>query len=134
VIRTVADSNIYLSAILFGGRSDEIRRLAIEGTIQLFVSELILAEIAGVLKRKFKWSDWQIAEALNDTRAYTTLVTPAMTLAVIKEDEADNRVLECAVEAKAQYIVSGDKRHLQPLGIYEGIKVLSLKEFLDLFK
>jgi len=134
VIRTVADSNIYLSAILFGGRSDEIRRLAIEGTIQLFVSELILAEIAGVLKRKFKWSDWQIAEALNDTRAYTTLVTPAMTLAVIKEDEADNRVLECAVEAKAQYIVSGDKRHLQPLGIYEGIKVLSLKEFLELFK
>jgi predicted nucleic acid-binding protein len=45
----VADSNIYISAILFGGRSEEIRRLAIEGRIQLFVSELILAEIAGVL-------------------------------------------------------------------------------------
>lgn len=115
MIQAVADTNVYISAILFGGRPEEIRSAAKEGKIELLVSEIILAEIAGVLKRKFHFSDWQISEVIKEFRDFTTLVTPTRTLSVITNDEPDNRVLECAVEGDAQYVISGDERHLQPL-------------------
>ena len=131
MIKVAADTNVYISAILFGGKSEKIRKLAREGEVELLVSETILAEIAGVLKRKFNWSDWQISEVIKDIRAITTLITPAVTLSVIKEDEPDNRILECATEGKAQYIISGDEHHLQPLKEYQGIKIVSPAQFLE---
>jgi putative PIN family toxin of toxin-antitoxin system len=134
MIKAVADTNVYISAILFGGKSEAIRELAREGEVELLISEPILAEIAGVLKRKFSWFDWQISEAIKDIRAITTLITPAFTLSVIKEDEPDNRVLECAVEGGASYIVSGDEHHLQPLKEFEGIKIISPTQFSELFE
>jgi len=134
MIKAVADTNVYISAILFGGKSEEIRKLAREGKVELLISEAMLAEIAGVLKRKFNWLDWQISEVIKDMRAITTLITPAFILSVIKEDEPDNRVLECAVEGQASYIVSGDEHHLQPLKEYEGITILSPTQFLELFE
>ena len=134
MIKAVADTNVYISAILFGGKSEKIRKLAREGKVEILISEFILAEIAGVLKRKFNWLDWQISEVIKDTMAITTLITPAVTLSVIKEDEPDNRVLECAVEGQASYIVSRDEHHLKPLKEYEGITILSPMQFLKLFE
>ena len=131
MIKVVPDTNIYISAILFGGKPEEIRDLARDGKIELLISEFILAEIAGVLKRKFSWSDWQISEATKDIRDFTVLITPLLTLSVIKDDEQDNRVLECAIEGKAKYIISGDEHHLQPLNEYHGIKILSPAQFLE---
>ena len=134
MIKVVADTNVYISAILFGGKPEEIRKLARESKIEIFISEIILTGITGVLKRKFSWSDWQISEVIKDIRAITTLITPTSTLSVIKEDEPDNRVLECATEAKVQYIISGDEHHLQPLEEYQGIKILSPAQFLESMK
>jgi len=134
MIRVVADTNVFISAVLFGGKSEKIRKLAKEGKVELLISETLLAEIAGVLKRKFSWSDWQISELIMDIRAITSLITPILTLCVIKEDDPDNRVLECAIEGNAQYVVSGDEHHLQPLKEYQGIKILSPAQFLELMK
>ena len=134
MIKVVADTNVYISAILFGGNSEEIRKLARDGEVELLISEAILAEIAGVLKRKFHWFDWQISEVIKDIRAITTLITPILTLSVIKEDESDNRVLECAAEGQAGFIISGDVHHLQPLEEYRGIRILSPADFLELMK
>jgi putative PIN family toxin of toxin-antitoxin system len=134
MIKVVVDTNVYISAILFGGNSEEIRKLAREGKIELLISENIIAEIAGVLKRKFNWSDWQISEVIKDIKSITTLITPILTLSAIKKDEPDNRVLECAIEGKAEYIISGDVHHLQPLKEYQGIKILSPAQFLEFMK
>ena len=134
MIKVVADTNVYISAILFGGKAEEIRKLVREGQVQLLISETILAEMAGILKRKFNWLDWQISEVIKDIRAITILITPTSTLSVIKEDEPDNRVLECAAEGKAQYIISGDEHHLQPVKEYRGIKILSPAQFIGLMK
>ena len=130
MIKVVADTNVYISAVLFGGKPEQIRKLAREGRIELLISENILAEIAGVLKRKFDWFDWQISELVEDIRSITTLVTPGLTLTVIKDDEPDNRLLECAIEGRAQYIISGDERHLLPLKEFQQIKILSPSQFL----
>ena len=134
MIKVVLDTNVYISGVLFGGKSETIRSLAKEGKIVILVSEEILAELAGVLKRKFNWLDWQISELIEDIRAFATLVTPAFHLSIIKKDHQDNRFLECAIEGKAQYIVSGDKRHLQSLKNYKGIEILSPDRFLEVDK
>lgn len=131
MIKVVADTNVFISAILFGGMPEEIRRLAREGKIELLVSEIMIAEITGILRSKFNWSDWQISEAVKDITTYTTLITPTLTLSVIKEDEPDNRVLECASEGRAQFIVSGDEHHVQPLREFQGIQILSPAQFLE---
>jgi len=133
MVKVVADTNIYLSAILFGGKPDKIRRLAREKEIELLISEQILAEIAGILKRKFDWLDSQISQTIDSIRITTTLITPKYTLNVIKKHNPDNRILECAVEGGAQYIVSGDKHHLLPLKEWKGIKIISPSEFLEIF-
>ncbi len=133
-VKVVLDTNIYISAILFGRKPEEIRKLSQEGKIELLVSEAIIAEVAEVLRKKFDWESWQISQVIDEIRETAILVIPNQTLSVIKKDENDNRVLECAVEGKAHYIISGDKRHLLPLKEYQGIKILSPAEFLRKMK
>jgi len=129
-VKVVLDTNIYISAILFGRKPEEIRKLSQEGKIELLVSEAIIAEVAEVLRKKFDWESWQISQVIDEIRETAILVIPRQTLSVIKKDEDDNRILECAVEGKAHYIISGDKRHLLPLKEYQGINILSPAEFL----
>jgi len=133
-VKVVLDTNIYISAILFGRKPEEIRKLSQEGKIELLVSEAIIAEVAEVLRKKFDWESWQISQVIDEIRETAILVIPRQTLSVIKKDEDDNRILECAVEGKAHYIISGDKRHLLPLKEYQGIKILSPAEFLRKMK
>jgi putative PIN family toxin of toxin-antitoxin system len=130
--KIVADANVYISAILFGGKPEEIIDLARQGRIELLLSGAILDQVARVLKRKFDWSDWQISEVIDELRSLATLITPKQTLVVVKEKESDNRILECAAEGKAQYIVSGDKQHLLALEKFQGIEILSPAELLKL--
>ena len=129
--KVVLDTNIYLSAILFGNKPEEIINLGKMGKIQILVSEEILAEIAGILKRKFEWDDPLISNVIDSIREYAILITPSKTVNIIKLHEPDNRILECALEGEADYIVSGDKRHILPLKEYEGIEVLSAAEVLN---
>lgn len=129
-LKVVLDTNIYISAILFGGNPERIRKLSKEKELEILISEAIIAEVAEVLRKKFNWESWQISQIIDDIRETATLIIPDQTLSIAKKDEYDNRILECAVEGKAQYIVSGDKQHLLPLKEYQGVKILSPAEFL----
>lgn len=129
-MRVVADTNVYLSALLFGGPPEEIVNLARQGTIQLLVSPSILLEVATVLKTKFEWHEADAADVIRSIGYCSELVKPEL---VIKEiaDDADNRILECAVEGGADYIVSGD-RHLLELESFRGIRIVRARALLDL--
>ena len=129
----VLDTNIYISAMLFGGKPEEIMQLSRAGEIHLVISEAILKEVAEVLRRKFNWQNWQVSEAMNEIRSLAVLVTPHEVVSVIKEDPADNRILECALECQADYIVSGDEHHLISLKEWQGIKILSATAFLECY-
>jgi len=131
-LKVVLDTNIYISAILFGGNPERIRKLSKEKELEILISEAIIAEIAEVLRKKFNWESWQISQIIDEIRESATLIIPSQTLSITKGDEDDNRILECAVEGKVQYIVSGDKQHLLPLKEYQGVKILSPSEFLIL--
>lgn len=130
MLRVVLDSNVYLSAILFGGVPEAILAEARRGAIGLAVSNPILDEVTRVLHRKFGWSRDQARQARREIASLATLVAPLERVTVITEDEPDNRVLECALAAAAQAIVTGDRRHLRPLQTFREMRILTPREFL----
>ena len=131
-MRVVLDTNVYISAILFGGNCEEILRFAALGSYDLIISESILKELKGILDKKFHWSKKQISETLSYIKGLAEVIKPDISLSVIKNDPSDNKILECALKAKAACIVTGDKAHLLPLKVYKGIKILSPSDFLRL--
>jgi len=130
MLKVALDTNVLVSATLFGGNPEKILDLAEEGKIKILISEKILEEFREVIQEKFDFSLSMAELAASGIREISSLITPTQRLTVIKEKEADNRVLECAVEGRAQYIVSGDTKHLQPLKEYQEIKILSPAQFL----
>jgi len=131
-LRVVLDTNVYISAILFGGKCEEILKLANLGLFEIVISKKIIDEIKSVLMEKFYWPDKQIAEAIKYIKETTSIVNPEISLTIVKEDYADNKIIECAVASNATYIVTGDRHHLLPIKEYEGIKIVSPMEFLRL--
>lgn len=129
-MRLVADTNVYISALNFGGTAEEILVLGRAQGFQLCISPSILKEIEGVLIWKFKWSAKRVRQALAVIQEFTELVHPRETIHVITADEADNRILECALEAKADVVITGDD-HLQQLKTFRGISILSPRAFLE---
>jgi uncharacterized protein len=133
VLRVVADTNVYISALNFGGVPDQVLALGRRGLIAMFVSNPILAEIEGVLKRKFQWPPNRTRDAIIAIGEFVKEVQPTGRVAVIEKDEPDNRVLECALAAEATIIVSGDS-HLRELGSFKRIRILRPREFLEVIE
>jgi putative PIN family toxin of toxin-antitoxin system len=131
VLRVVLDTNILISTILFGGKPRQILENAIRGEIRLCISEPILEELKGVLQRsKFDYSPEMIQVILTELTGVADFVNPSETINVVLEDPEDNRILECAVEAEASYIITGDF-HLLKLRKYRNIKVVNAVAFLE---
>jgi uncharacterized protein len=130
VRRVTGDSNIIISALSRGGKPQELLDLARHEGIELAVSDAILDEVGRILRDKFEWT----AERVNNVRAeiatFTKRAAPIETLDVVKGDASDNRIVECAVTAGSDVIVSGDK-HLLALGSFRGIEVMTVSDFLQ---
>ncbi len=132
MFRVTADTNVLVSGLNFtGGKPFQFLELAREGKIDLRLSAAILAEMEEVLRRKFDWTSERTAEGRRRVLAMARTVRPAVKLDVIEEDPSDNRILECAVAAGSDYIVTGDKDLLR-LGWYDSVRILSVSDFLDL--
>jgi putative PIN family toxin of toxin-antitoxin system len=134
MIRIVADTNVYVSAVVFGGTCEQILALARSGLITLYISPALNAELERVLLKGFEWTDRQVREALAEITAITSLVRPTVVLGGILRDEDDHRVLECALAADAAFVVTGDKQDLLPLKDFRGIRIISPRHFLDLIR
>jgi putative PIN family toxin of toxin-antitoxin system len=132
-MRVVFDTNIYISAFLFPGKYPEfLLDRALQRNFDLYISNFILEEFARVLGDKFRVSPGQTEGYLRLLRAFTITTKTKSRIDVIKESHDDNRILELAIDAKAAYLVTGDKKHLLSLGEYKGIKIVSVREFLKL--
>ena len=129
MISATVDSNIYVSALQFGGIGVRLIGMARSGAIRMDISEAILAETIGVLRDKFGWDGYRLHFARLDLRKFTHIVVPTQTLNVT-DDPDDNRILECAIAAGSDYIVTYDKDLLR-LGEYAGIKIVRAVDFLQ---
>jgi len=128
--KVVLDSNVLISAVMFGGKPREILDLAIKGLIEVAISDDILEEIKGVLKGgKFQFPEKIAHFLLSEIGELAELVEPEQKIEAVLADPEDNRVLECAVAAGASIIVSGDS-HLLALQSFGKIKIMNPDAFL----
>lgn len=131
--KVVFDTNIFVSGIIFGGNPRALLELARDRQIELFTSKPLLFELSQKLKAKFRWRDLEIQDVIEGIKKYVTVVEPKEKVIVIKSDPSDNKVLECALEAETDFIVSGDKKHLLSLKSFQKTPIISAKDFLDLY-
>ena len=131
--KVVLDTNIIVSALLSKDGTPARILLAVgEGKIVNYISEEILSEIEDVLSRQKiheRTTDAEREVFLDMLVATSALVTPKCRLHVLTEDQADNKILECAAEADADHIITGDQ-HLLKLRRYNNVKILNPAEFI----
>jgi uncharacterized protein len=130
MIRVVFDTNVYISALMFGGLPGSLLDLALLQSFLLVISPSLLDELDEKLRLKFEVPAEDAAIIRAKLESNAEIVKPNMVLDVIEDDPDDNRVLECAVKGSADYVVTGD-RHLLKLGNYEGIAIVTVRQFLD---
>jgi len=130
--KVVLDTNVFVS-ILKKGRLRRILNLWLDEKFDLVTSDEIIKELFDVLKRpKFNFSLDEIEE-LGDLLFEKALVYNPQIKLNVCTDANDNKFVECAVEGKADCIISGDP-HLLELKEYRGIKILSPAEFILQYK
>ena len=132
MLKLVIDTNIFVSGVLVEGGNPSVIIKAWKRTqkYQLFVTEEIIQEVLRVMQRLNVNPDI-IADWDRVIRKNAISVIPTKKIEAIKDDPSDNKFLECAIEVSADYIVSGDK-HLKGLKEFNGIKIVSAKEFLGI--
>ena len=123
------DTNVYVSALEFGGVGSRLIGMVRAGLIRMDVSDAILDELVTVLRDDFHWDGYRMKFARSELARLGNLVVPTMTLNVTVDPD-DNRILECAVEAGSEFLVSSGK-HLLRLGEYQGIKMIRPVDFLQ---
>ena len=132
--RVVLDTNNLISTLGWKkGNPRIIFQHCLSGKNTLVESKNLIKEFLLVINRpKFNFiSKEEKQEFLIYLFQICDLVEPKNTISIIKNDPADNIVLECALEGKADFIVSGDK-HLLKLKEFRGIRIVNSKEFLKL--
>ena len=128
--KLVLDSNVLISAIVFGGKPREILDLAVKGRVEVAISNAILDEIIAVLGgKKFQYPERIVRALVSEIEDLADLVEPGDRINAIRDDPEDNRVLECAVASGSSFIVSGDS-HLLALRVFDQIGIMNPDEFL----
>jgi uncharacterized protein len=129
----VFDTNVLLSALL-SVRGNPFRCVALVkvGTVQSVTCQEILDEFEEKLRIKFGFEPERARAASDEVRNCSRLMTITNTLKVVTADPDDDKVVECAVVGGASHIVTGDRRHLLPLGSYQEILIVSAADFVTL--
>ena len=112
--RIVFDTNVLISATLWDNSvAQKFLFKCIRENIQIFSSHDIIEEYKEILARDFDYKEQEIGEILEKVFQFVTLVNPSRKVDIVKEDADDNKIIECAVESKSEYIVSYDKHLLK---------------------
>ncbi len=140
MLKAVVDTNIFVSSLLSRkGRPAEILNLWRDALFILVTSPSIISEIKSVLQRSAIKKKYRISSELIDKLILLlekdALLVPGLSnvSGAVPEDPSDEIFLSAALDAGAQFIVSGD-RHLLDLGEFRGIPILTVQEFFELLK
>ena len=133
MVKVVADTNIYISALFWHGNPYKFIHLCFERKAKLVISRQIIDELERILLTdgKFEMPREDVALYSEIILSCAELVSPNFTLNVIIKDPADDRILECAVEGGVDYLVSGNK-HLFDVKEFQGIKIVTAREIHEI--
>ncbi len=133
-MRAVLDTNVTVSALIWGGTPLRLLEVATEGHVDLITSPALLDELSNVLHRPHLTAKLQrvrgtVDEALAFYASLAINITPSVVPRVVPDDPDDDEVIAAALAGRADIVVSGD-RHLLTLGAYREIKILTPIEAL----
>jgi putative PIN family toxin of toxin-antitoxin system len=131
MICVLLDTNIWISALLFGGLPSRLLVLALARSLRIVTSPVLLDELDEKLRRKFRMPNDQADDTRLRLENWCDVISTTASISFVRDDPDDDRVLECAVAGRADYIISGDK-HLLHLGSYNGIAIVTVREFMDI--
>ena len=136
-LRLVLDTNVVVAGLLWNGPSRRLIELAIEGdAVELYSSAVLLDELAHTLgyskfAARIESFGTGIAALVAQYTALVSIVAPASLPRVVANDADDDHVIAAAVAARAELIVTGDRKHLLPIGSHQGIAIVTAREVVD---
>ena len=131
-LKAVLDTNILISALVYGGKPEQVYNLVLEKQIIAVTSNILLAELLEHLIKSFHFEQKRIGQLERIIKKHFIVVHPKEIIKVIR-DEDDDRVLEAAAAGNCDYIITGDNDLLE-LKSYQDIKIVTAEEFLNLLK
>jgi len=135
-MKIVVDTNVLISATFWEGDSNKIIEKVEHKELELIISQSILEEFISVLgykeiQDKIKDKNLEMKRTVEKIASISTIVEPQLNFHEIKDDPDDDKILDCAVEGEAEFIISQDK-HLLKLKEFKGIRIIPPTEFLKI--
>jgi uncharacterized protein len=130
--RALCDTNVLVSAFIAGGPPSRVIEAAIDGRIELVLATPVVGELERVLTAKLGYE----LERVRTTSSFLIRLAaecvdlPTQSPKAVTGDPDDDLILACAVAAGVGVLVSGDRRHLLPVGEYNGIRILTPQALL----
>jgi putative PIN family toxin of toxin-antitoxin system len=124
------DTNVLFSGVGWKGKPYECLELTRAGIVEGVTCREVLDELSAKLQSKLSFSAEQAVETVADLLTFLRVVPITGQLKAVPADPDDDKVLECATQAGATHIVTGDRRHLLPLRSFQGIPIVTPAEFL----
>ena len=135
-MRVVLDTNIIVSGLAYAGNERRVIELARGAQFELFLSTHILRELEGVMPRKFDWPSERVSRNINNLRSIATIIEspPPSSSEQITNHAEDDRILDCVAAAEADFLVTGDRRHLLPLRAFGNARIVTAADFLEVLE
>jgi putative PIN family toxin of toxin-antitoxin system len=131
MLKVVLDTNVIVSGLNFPTSNPaKVLLMVASGEVVNLITSHIFNETKRILIDKFFWEGNEVEAAEVWLKTFSKSVNPKSRITVI-DDKSDNRILECAIEGQADFIISGD-HHLTDLKNYQGIKIVAPSAFLAL--
>ena len=130
-MRIVIDSNVWISALVFGGNPRKLLETIVRNGHEVVVSEEIFTETRRILHKKFPDFIEDFKDLIEVLKPFTHTVKLGSVTVKISRDSADDFILETAIIGNTKYIVSGDK-DLLVLDEYKDIRICNAKTILTL--
>lgn len=136
-LRLVLDTNVVVAGLLWSGPPRRLLELAFDDeAVELFSSSALLDELAHSLgyakfAARIQAHGTSVERLLAQYTALVSLVIPPSVPRVVAQDADDDQVIATAVAARAELIVSGDKKHLLPIGNHQGIPIVTAREAVE---
>lgn len=132
-LRLVLDTNVVVAGLLWNGPPRQLLEAAIAGEVELFSSAALLDELAHTLgyakfAGRIEAFGTHITALVAQYTALVSLVAPAGVPRIVANDADDDHVIAAAVAARAELIVTGDRKHLLPIGSHQGIAIVTARE------
>lgn len=139
-LRLVLDTNVVIAGLLWNGPPRSLLTLAIHGElIELYSSPVLLDELAHTLgyskfAGRIESFGTSIAALVAQYALLVNVIVPTIVLRVVADDVDDDHVIAAAVAARADLIVTGDRKHLLPIGSHRGIAIVTARDVVERLK